>query len=59
MVNMAEENHTDPSEKKGIEMNYCILEFDGTVTCNVSEKKAEEIQKKKIRPRRLIFEIDD
>ena len=44
-------------EKKVIPLK-CSIEKDGTVTCNLSKEKFNEIQKQKIKPIRLVWEIE-
>ena len=36
----------------------CSIEKDGTVTRNLSKEKLNEIQKQKIKPKRLAWEIE-
>jgi len=36
----------------------CSLEPDGTVTCAISKEKFNDIQRKNIKPKRVIFEIE-
>jgi len=36
----------------------CSLETDGTVTCNITKEKFNDIQRKNIKPKKVIFEIE-
>jgi len=36
----------------------CSLETDGTVTCNITKEKFNVIQRKNIKPKKVIFEIE-
>lgn len=44
--------------KDEISLQKCSIESDGTVTCTVSKDKFNDIQKKNIKPKRVIFEIE-
>ena len=46
-----------PTLEKPISLK-CSLETDGTVTCNISKEKFNDIQKKNVKPKKVIFEID-
>ncbi len=43
--------------EKPIELK-CALEPDGTVTCTIDKTKFNDIQRKNIKPKRVIFEIE-
>ncbi len=36
----------------------CSIEKDGTVTCNLTKEKFNEIQKENIKPKRLVWELE-
>jgi len=44
--------------EKPIELQKCLLEADGTVTCPITKEKFNDIQRKNIKPKRVIFEIE-
>ena len=46
------------NSKDEIPLKKCSMESDGTVTCTVSKDKFNDIQKKNIKPKRVIFEIE-
>jgi len=41
-----------------IPLSQCFLEKGGTVTCKVGQTKFNNIQDKKIKPKRLVLEIE-
>ncbi len=36
----------------------CTLESDGTVSCGIKKEQFNDIQRKNIKPKRVIFEIE-
>jgi hypothetical protein len=46
------------SEDSTLEMK-CSLEKDGTVTCNITQDDFNDIQQENIKPKKIVFEIDD
>ena len=44
--------------KDEIPLQKCLMESEGTITCTVSKDKFNEIQKKNIKPKRVIFEVE-
>jgi len=45
-------------QEKSIELKKCSIESDGTVTCNIEKDQFNEIQRKNIKPKKIIFEIE-
>jgi len=41
-----------------IPMKKCSLEADGNVTCKINKKTFNDIQRRNIKPKRVIFEIE-
>ena len=48
---------TDELEKPII-LEKCSLEKDGTVTCSIKKETFNELQKKNIKPKRIIWELE-
>ena len=48
---------TNMDDEKVIPLK-CSIEKDGTVTCNLTKEKFNEIQKENIKPKRIVFEIE-
>ena len=44
--------------EKPIELQKCSIEADGTVTCTIKKEEFNDIQRKNIKPKRVIFEIE-
>jgi len=44
--------------KDEIPLQKCSMEFDGTITCIINKDKFNDIQKKNIKPKRVIFEVE-
>ena len=44
--------------EKPIILEKCSLEKDGTVTCPIKKETFNDLQKKNIKPKRVIFEIE-
>ena len=44
--------------EKPVELKKCSIESDGTVTCNINKEKFNDIQRKNIKPKKVIFEIE-
>jgi len=44
--------------EKSIILEKCSLEADGTVTCPIKKETFNELQRKNIKPKRVIFEIE-
>ena len=43
---------------KPIVLEKCLLEKDGTVTCSIKKETFNELQRKNIKPKRLIWELE-
>jgi len=43
---------------KPIELKNCSVDADGTVTCSISKEKFNDIQKKNIKFKRVILELE-
>ena len=46
------------NSKDEIPLQKCSIESGGTITCTISKDKFNEIQKKNIKPKRVIFEVE-
>jgi len=46
------------TEEKTIELKKCIVEPDGSVTCTIKKETFNEIQRKNIKFKRVILEIE-
>ena len=46
------------NSKDKIPLQKCSMESEGTITCTVSKHKFNDIQKKDIKPKRVIFEVE-
>jgi len=44
--------------EKPIVLEKCSLEKDGTVTCPIKKETFNELQKKNIKPKRVIWELE-
>ncbi len=44
--------------KDEIPLQKCSMESDGTITCIINKDKFNDIQKKNIKPKRVIFEVE-
>ena len=42
-----------------VELKNCSIESDGTVTCKIEKDQFDEIQRKSIKPNKLVLEIKD
>ena len=45
-------------QEKPVELKKCSIVSDGTVTCNIEKDQFNEIQRKNIKPKKIIFEIE-
>ena len=45
--------------KNTISLPNCSMASDGIVTCKVSEKKFDNIHRNRIKPKKIVFEIED
>ena len=46
-------------KEKPVELKNCSIESDGTVTCKIEKDQFNEIQRKNIKPSKLVFEIQE
>jgi len=46
------------NSKDEIPLKKCSIESEGTVTCTISKDRFNDIQKKDIKPKRVIFEVE-
>ena len=46
------------NSKDEIPLQKCSMESEGTITCTISKDKFNDIQKKNIKPKRVIFEVE-
>ena len=46
-------------QEKSIELKNCSIESDGTVTCKIEKDQFNEIQRKNIKPNKIVFEIQE
>ena len=44
--------------EKPVELKKCSIESDGTVTCAINKDKFNDIQRKNIKLKRIILEIE-
>lgn len=45
-------------QDKPVELKKCSIGLDGTVTCNIEKDQFNDIQRKNIKPQKLVFEIE-
>ena len=46
------------SKDKALELK-CNIDKEGTLTCDISKENFNNIQKKNIKPKKVVFEIND
>jgi len=46
-------------KEKPVELKNCSIESDGTVTCKIEKDQFNEIQRKNIKPNKIVFEIQE
>ena len=46
-------------QDKPVELKNCSIESDGTVTCKIEKDQFNEIQRKNIKPNKIVFEIEE
>ena len=51
-------NNMSDELDKPIVLEKCLLEKDGTVTCSIKKETFNELQRKNIKPKRLIWELE-